>query len=268
MDISINRFLIALGAASAMQMAVPAFAEECEFVDTINNRAGALTMTGYGFVQGVSGETRIRGNGCQGTINIRAANPAKTSNIGDGVAKRAIDIYSPNVPPRTFSTRFRVDAPSIIAPNSNLGLVFRDIEFTHPFAGDGIEPTAHLAFSLSSWSAGRAWEISSRLKYQIGAQYYDILLGRMDLPNTVPQIFEVLVEYSQTYDPMRSQWKPQIKLTYYRFNSLMTPTVYQTVPYTMPIGMEPVTQTHGLIGQEALPIGTTFTVRNCMLERC
>lgn len=240
------------------------YAEECEFVDSIANSQGALSIEGYSFVKGLNGGSIMRGNGCQGTITISTENSTTTTDVGDGVAKRSINIYAPGQD-RKFATRFRVAPPRLGTAPNNLGLVFRDIEFTAPNA-DTSSPNGHLQFSLNSWDAGRTWTLSASLNYKINQQAYNIPLGNI-YANAL-QNLEILMEYSQTYDSARRQWKPQIKLTYFRYNSAGAIFIDRTLVYAMPIGMEPVFQKHGLIGQDSMPEKIDFLIYNCRLNLC
>jgi hypothetical protein len=257
---TLNKQLGILVALTAT-FAAPAWAVDCDIVSTLANEEGALNLNGYSF--GSLNGRAITGT-CQGLLSmtITTMNPAITSEVGDGVARRKLSAFEQlavnpagqQVP--SLIARFQIVPPELPLQAAVRELKIRDMVFTQTEDG-GLAP-GHLSFVLRSTSGGLNWKLIARMNYAKYPSNIEINYGDISLP-AGQQSFDVLVDYK------RAAFLPSLKLTYFRADGT---TVLWSKQANLSPGMYPISQSQGLLQQTNMLSNQKFTVFNCIGNIC
>lgn len=268
MKIELLKCAIALVVAAGVAWVTPAWAVDCDIdvVNTLVNEEGALSLSGYSF--GSENSRAIRG-ACQDNLEMSAAmaittmNPAITSDVGDGVARRKLSAFEQlafdpatgksNVP--SLISRFQIVPRALPAQAVVRELKIRDMVFTRTTDG-GLAP-GHLSFVLRSTSGDMNWKLIARMNYAKYPSNIEINYGDISLPAGQAS-FDVLVDYKA------AAFLPSLKLSYFRADG----TLLWTKQANLSPGMYPISQSQGLLQQTNMPSNMVFTVLNCVGNIC
>jgi hypothetical protein len=250
-------------------------AQACDTIQSVSNLEGALSLNNFAWGQPSGANTALRALSlpigyCEGEMVITAKDATITTDVGDAVALRKINVndmqvqdWVSGVSGPGFITRFQIQAPLQTSQAIMRSLMFREIEFSRPF-NDIDRLPGHLRFTLFSTSGGNTWNISARMLYRKSGQDFDIELGTLYASAAPQRKFEVKVETAQQYTVINATTTPRIRVTLFRPYPL-SPIVRQT---DLPPGMFPVRQRQGLLDQGNVTQNSQFTVAHCDVAGC
>lgn len=249
---------------------VSASASECDFITSINNMEGALSLNGYVWGQPSGASRALRapspnGTDCDGLISMLAKDPAITTDVGDGIAKRRVNVNDMSVVDWTtgiagpgFVSHFQVTSFQRPVQAINRSLTFREIEFSPPL-GEADPQPGHLRFFLKTFDGGNTWNVNARMYYRRAGQDLESDLGVVYASAASLQKFEIEVKTVQEYVPSTATMVPKVQVTHFRPGGL-SPIVKRV---NLPAGMFPVLMSQGLIYQFNIPQNTEFQIRPC-----
>jgi hypothetical protein len=247
----------------------------CDTIQSVSNMEGALSLNNFAWGQPSGANTALRAlpvpNGyCEGEMVITAKDSAITTDVGDAVALRRVNVndmqvvdWVSGVTGPGFITRFQVEPPQQTSQAIYRSLMFRELEFSPPL--NEIDPSpGNLRFVVLSSDGGNTWSISTRMFYRKSGQDFEIDLGTVAASSALQRKFEVKVETAQQYTIVNATTTPRIRVTYFRPYPL-SPVVRQT---NLPLGMFPVRQRQGLLNQVNVTQNSNFIVKHCDVNGC
>jgi hypothetical protein len=263
------------GLVTTMGALLPAPAQACEYIQSVSNLEGALSLNNFAWGQPSGANRALRAlpvpNGyCEGEMVITAKDAAITTDVGDAVALRKINVNDMQVQDWVsgvwgpgFITRFQIQAPQQVTQATIRSLTFREIEFSPPL--NEVDPLpGHLRFVVFSNDGGNTWNISARMFYRKSGQDFEIDLGTVYASSAPQRKFEVKVETAQQYTILNATTTPRVRVTYSRPYPL-SPVVWQS---NLPPGMFPVRQRQGLLEQYNVTQNSNFTIAHCDVAGC